>query len=403
MRRVPVLLTVAVLVIASVSGASAALQQTSTASMASPTVSTQSGTYDIDVAGSTDIPTREVTVSGSTYTVDAIAQQESEGSISISITAESDQYDIILKRADNTNIEKIGDENDGSNIDYTIPDLGPSTYYIVINSDSKTQAIHPLVVKGYSVTASAADNSVERGTSVDVTVDIEQVDPDAAAPHAVQAVIGNETDLVRVEATEQTGTTYEATVPTDELSSGSYALYGVVRGPNETSSEEKEALGVSDRHDVTIESAATPTDTPTDAPSSGGGSDSDDGDSNGGGSSGGGSSGGSSGSDATPTATPTPTDNVTATPTETATPTLTATATPTATPTPTTTATPTVTATATATPTPTDDGVITPATPTEDGPGTETTSDGQSGFGTVVAAVALLAGALLLTRRRTES
>jgi uncharacterized membrane protein YgcG len=403
MRRVPVLLTVAVLVIASVSGASAALQQPTVRSDA--TLDAQSNGYDIGIPGSVAIPTREVTVDETTYQVDAVAKQDSNSSYTISVSGPSDtSYNVNLYTRNSQFYQTIDSRVEGSkDITYSMPDLDPSTYYIAIE-DGGIKTIHPLVVRGYSVSASS-DQTVTRGETIDASVSLSEIDDGASDPTAVQAVVGNETDMVRVDAAEASDGSYEAGLPTDELSPGTYALYAVVRGPNTTSSGDQEALGVSDRHDVTIESTATPTDTPTDAPSSGGGSDSDDGDSNGGGSSGGGSSGGSSGSDATPTATatPTPTDNVTATPTETATPTLTATATPTATPTPTTTATPTVTATATATPTPTDDGVITPATPTEDGPGTETTSDGQSGFGTVVAAVALLAGALLLTRRRTES
>jgi PGF-CTERM protein len=403
MRRLSVLLTVAVLLIASVSGASAALQQSTARSDAM--LDAQSNGYDIDIPGSVAIPTREVTVEGTTYQVDAIARQDSNSQYTISVTAPSDAtYDLLLKDR-NGNTQRIIERQVTGSGDYSydMSDYDPSTYYIVVeNSGVKT--IHPLVVRGYSVSASSSETAT-RGETIDASVSISQVDPDAPDPTKVQVVLGNETDMVRADATQTGDGSYEADLPTEDLSSGSYALYGVVRGPKTTSSGDQEALGISDRQDVTIESAATPTDTPTDAPPSDGGSDdpSGGGDSSDGGSSGGGSSGGSDPvSTPTPTATPTPTDTPT-TPTATATPTDTptesATATPTPTETPTVTTTPTVSPTATATPT--DEGVITPSTPTSPGgPETTTGTGGQPGFGAVVAVVALLGGALLLTRRR---
>lgn len=99
----------------------------------------------------------------------------------------------------------------------------------------------------------------------------------------------------------------------------------------------------------------------------------------------------------TPTLTVTPTPTEISTPTSTKTPTPTETVTPTATPTVTTTpkATPTLTATATvsepATPTATETAAPRPEPTDEDGPG----------FGAVAALLALLATALLATRRAT--
>ena len=71
MPSTPRHLGVAVLVLATVSGATAALQQPVVSSNA--VADAQSDTYDISVPGSIDIPQREVTVEGTTYQVDAIA------------------------------------------------------------------------------------------------------------------------------------------------------------------------------------------------------------------------------------------------------------------------------------------------------------------------------------------
>jgi PGF-CTERM protein len=401
MRRLSALIVAALVALATVSGATAALQQQSHQTALSPTVDSQSNGYGLTVDGSIDVPTREVTVEGTTYQVDAIATQEGGATYTISVTAPSDStYALVLKNRDNGEQQTIrnglsGDET----VTYDMPDFEPSTYYIAID-DGGVQKIHPLIIRGYSV-STTADGTVERGTSVETTLSLSQVDSSARDVEAVQVVIGNESDMVQVEATE-TGTAmeYEASVPTDDLSPGTYGLYGVVRGPEEASSGDLEALGVSDRQEVTVESTATPTDTPD---------DSDDGSSGGGGGGGsiggGGSDGGSTTATPTETTTATPTPADTPTPTEATTPTETMTPTETtATPTPTTTATPdTPTVTPTATPTPTPDDVMTPATTSADDPGTMTTSDGQPGFGVIAGAVALLAGALLLTRRQRQN
>jgi cell division septation protein DedD len=207
------------------------------------------------------------------------------------------------------------------------------------------------------------------------------VDPDARSPEVVQVVVGNDSESVQVNASRTGGLDYEATVDTDALSPGTYSVYGVVRGPQELKSGDLESLGVSDRQEVTVSSTDT-------------------GGSSGGGSSGGGSSGGGGGSMATetPTSTATPTPNSTLNRTATSpTPTVTMTPTPMTTTTPTTTDT-----TASPSPTPTDDEVVTPATTSAD-EGSATETGGQPGLGVIAGTVALLAGALLLTRRCREN
>jgi LPXTG-motif cell wall-anchored protein len=200
------------------------------------------------------------------------------------------------------------------------------------------------------------------------------VDPDARSPEVVQVVVGNDSESVQVNASRTGGLDYEATVDTDALSPGTYSVYGVVRGPQELKSSDLESLGVSDRQEVTVSSTDT------------------------GGSSGGGSSGGGSMATETPTSTATPTPNSTLNRTATSlTPTVTMTPTPMTTTTPTTTDT-----TASPSTTPTDDEVVTPATTSAD-EGSATETGGQPGLGVIAGTVALLAGALLLTRRRREN
>lgn len=368
----------------------------------------QSDDYEISIDGSITVPERTVTVDGDSYTVDALATREPGDQLTVDVDAPAGQeYDLYLYNRQ-VQIEQTEPMNGSGTAEFVTDDLRPSTYFVAVYLDGKIQKIHPLVISGYDLSTDAPSTAT-RGETVNVSVDVTRTDERMSdPPRRIQVILGNQTASLRVNASEQDGT-YVAQVPTESLSPGEYATYSVVRGENETEGGEKEVLGVSARQDLTVESTSTPTPTPTDtsddSDSTNGGSSGEDSTGDSGGSTGGGgSTGDSTTATATPTATPTP-SNATAT----STPTSTSTSTPTVTPTsasPTATETlhpPTVTPTPTVSPTPTEEDVITPATTTSDDPGTMTTSDGQPGFGAVAGAVALLAGSLLLTRRRREN
>jgi PGF-CTERM protein len=349
--------------------------------------------YTLSIDGSIDIPDRTVTVEGSEYDVQAFGRVSPGDTIEVDVSAPAGReyrvnlYNWKIQTEDTDAMTGSGTavlETDG---------VPPGTYFVAVVEDGY-QKIFPVVIEGYDLTLSTTD-TVERGSAADVSLSLT---PEASTgePNAVQVVVGNESTAMRVEATRTGSGSYEASVPTDSLSPGTYALYGVVRGDAETDSGDKVTLAVTDKEDVRVTEATTATATPA---------DDDDGSSDGGG-------GGGGAPPATATAT------ATATPGGTATPSASPTATPSgpASPTPTTTATASMTTTATAgagtasptasstttaspTPTVTETGPVTPRQTTSQPSTTATSGDG-TGFGPAAALLALLAATLLLARRR---
>lgn len=312
----------------------------------------------LTIEDSIDIPDRTVTYDGTDYTIHAVKRADPGDVIRVSATVvEDDPYRINIRNSDDDIVESSNRLTENTTVEFNLTGYGAGTYLVGLNQDGRYRAIQPLVVRGYAVSASIPAEADPNGT-LDVGGEVTHLRGDEL--EVAQVVIGNDTTVVRTNATREAGT-FEVDVPLDALGPGTYAAYVVVQGPGEAFGE-PELVGVGDRTTVELTESgnggtdggtttATPTPTPTAPPS------------------------GSTGTATTPTPTATPTST-------TATPTVTATTTPT----PTATVSPTTTHTATPTP----DDVITPrqstATPTP------TDTPGQPlGFLPPLAAVVLVA------------
>lgn len=347
------------------------------------------GPFHISIPGSVDIPPRTAEVENTNYTVIAIAKLESGSTLSVSVDAPSDsEYVIQLRHADNTIEDEKGSFTGNSETSFSTDALDPSTYYVAVVEESSIRTVHPVVIKGYAVSASVPD-SAESDETITVSADLTDTGSSPAIS-SVELVIADAEDEYRWTMSEADGQ-YSVDASLESVATGSYSVFVVVRGEEEVDGEQL-AIGLSDAHTLEVTEPSTPTPTPMATESSGGSG-------GGGGTGGGGGGGGSS------TATPTPTPTPTATPT----PTLTATPTPT-TPSPTPTAggdtpagaSPTPTP-ATETPPPTTDTVVTPlpvttGTTAPDTPAT-TSAPGQPGFTMAALVVAVLALVGLRTRR----
>jgi hypothetical protein len=393
---------------------SAAVVLVLSAGLAAPTTLAPED-YTLSIDDSIDIPDRSVTIEGTEYDVRAFGRFAPGDTISVDVTAPAGrEYRVNLYNWKIQVEDTYAMTGSGEAVLET-DDVPPGTYFVAVVNDG-FQKVFPVVVEGYDLTLSTTD-SVERGTTVDVSLSVTQ-QASTDQPNAVQVVLGNDSEAMRVEATRTDSGSYEAEVSTDSLSPGDYALYGVIRGDEETDDGEKISLAVTDRFELTVTEPPTSTPTPTATPADSGDEGTGGGDA-GGGDTGGGDTSGDTGGDsstATPTQTPTPA-TMTTTPTATSTPESTtptataapATTTPTVTPA-TSTATPTnETATPTSSPTPTPtapptttvaaDDPTTPQPTTRPPTQSATAGDG-AGFGTVIALLAVLVGTLLLARRR---
>lgn len=333
----------------------------------------------LSVRESQSIPQQTLNFENEQYRTSALRTADPGATIAADVTVDSsDPFRVYIYNANEQIVAQQRMSASGT-AEFQLTDYTAGTYLVTVVQDGTYLAIHPLLVRGYTVDVTAPA-AISKGSSVDLRADItKQRGPDA---EFVEFVVTDGNERVRVRADETSSGTYTATTTLESLPTGEYEVYATVRGGSAAFGE-SEFLGVNTGQSLRI---TDPTPTPTET-NSGGGSD----------------PGGEPAT--TPTATPTATPNGSSTPTSTPTPgetrtptTTTPTDTPTPTPTPDETPTPTAAPTPTPSPTPTDDGVVTPApspTPTD-----TPTSAGQPGFGVGAVVLALIGSALLVRRKR---
>lgn len=256
--------------------------------------------YDIDSPDALELPRWTVSFEGEDYTVDAMLRTNPDVDHDVEVTAPDESYDVTVYNRSGAVMEAR--EHDGSHtFTFDFDDYAFGTYLLVVSSDGEVQDVLPVVVRGYSMSHDAPETA-EPGEAVDVRVDVTQTIA-GDEPNAVTVVVADGDDWVQETATQQSDGSYLATVSTDDLDAGEYAVWALAECT-------VEAFGYTE-----LEGLSTPTTMELAAQSH--------------------SSGSSHSGASAATASPTPTPTATATPTATETPTPTDSATPTDSPTPT--------------------------------------------------------------------
>lgn len=329
----------------------------------------------LSVRESQSIPQQTLNFENEQYRTSALRTAVPGETIVADVTVDSsDPFRVYIYNADEQIVAQQRLSASGT-AQFELTDYTAGTYLVTVVQDGTYLAIHPLLVRGYTVDVAAPD-TVSKGESIELRADVtKQRGPDA---EFVEFVVTDGDERVRIRAEETAPGTYTATTSLDSLPTGDYEVYATVRGGSAAFGE-SEFLGVNDGQSMRV-TDATPTPTETNGGSSG---DSPSGET----------------STATPTPTVTPTETATSPTPNSSTPEPTTSPTPTPAPTVTPTQTPgEAQSTPTASPTPTDDGVVTPVpspTPTE-----TPTESSQPGFGLGAALVALAGSALLARRKR---
>ena len=227
----------------------------------------QSDDYSMSSPGEIEIPARSLTVDETDYTVRGIGRVAPGDRIRVDVTAPEDaEYSVYLYDKD-LRIEQTDSMSGSGRATFDTDSLQPGSYLAAVY-DGEILDVYPVVVEGYEVT-------VEAPATADGSFDVNESVADGALtrdPAGVQVVLGDDDRSVRVDATRVEDGEYRATLPTDEFEPGTYALYGVVRGEEETEGGDRVILAVGDRYEVEIE-AATPTPTATPGSGDGGGGD----------------------------------------------------------------------------------------------------------------------------------
>ncbi|WP_435186446.1 PGF-pre-PGF domain-containing protein [Halobellus sp. EA9] len=255
-------------------------------------------TYDISTNQMLDVPDRE----RSGFEVTHVTRVEQGETLVVDTEGPEAGYDVLLKNPRGTTVRAKRDVEGDATVEFELSGA-PGSWAVTI-TDPGLVAVHPVVVKGYTVETNPETTTVTQGDKVQVNLTVTEISGvnEQKDINRVEAVLATDSEEVRVTADQVDGkeNKYEATLSTEELSSGEYKLFGVVRGNQEIPRTDRdELLGISDITEVTIETDTT---------------DSDN--SNNGGNTGGGNAGGAGGAPSTnPTAIKTPESTATSTPT----------------------------------------------------------------------------------------
>lgn len=218
--------------------------------------------YALASPAAVDTPDRTVTVGGNTYQVTNAVRVAGGTPFTIRPTAPNNAtFDLYLYNSDQAVTGIKTDLTDGSDPSFATDDRPPGSYVVALFYQGRFEAILPVVVMGYRVSATH-DGPVRAGEALTVTAEIRE-EPAAPNVSAVEAVVTNaSTDRVvtRVPMDRQAAGTYETSVTVD--AAGAHKVYVNVRGEQRVRGQ-RELLGFSDAVSLTVTPGATQTATPS--------------------------------------------------------------------------------------------------------------------------------------------
>lgn len=220
------------------------------AAVAPPAVGTTHD-YDIDIDGSIDTVDRTVSTSQGEFTVTQVGRADAGDTVSVSVDAPSDSDYTITILDSEQRFRRTADATGDASREFGTGGLEPGTYAVVAGNQSTEEvyAGEPLVIRAYAVSTQAAE-SVELSDDLDVTVELDEVESGESI-EAVEVVLADDSENLRVDASAVNDTHYSASVSTDDVDAGDYSLYAVVRGDDQALGE-NELIGVSDASTVEV-------------------------------------------------------------------------------------------------------------------------------------------------------
>ncbi|MFK8214306.1 cell surface protein [Haloferax volcanii] len=220
------------------------------AAVAPPAVGTTHD-YDIDIDGSIDTVDRTVSTSQGEFTVTQVGRADAGDTVSVSVDAPSDSDYTITILDSEQRFRRTADATGDASREFGTGGLEPGTYAVVAGNQSTEEvyAGEPLVIRAYAVSTQAAE-SVEQSDDLDVTIELDEVESGESI-EAVEVVLADDSENVRVDASAVNDTHYSASVSTDDVDAGDYSLYAVVRGDDQALGE-NELIGVSDASTVEV-------------------------------------------------------------------------------------------------------------------------------------------------------
>lgn len=194
------------------------------AAVAPPAVGTTHD-YDIDIDGSIDTVDRTVSTSQGEFTVTQVGRADAGDTVSVSVDAPSDSDYTITILDSEQRFRRTADATGDASREFGTGGLEPGTYAVVAGNQSTEEvyAGEPLVIRAYAVSTQAAE-SVELSDDLDVTVELDEVESGESI-EAVEVVLADDSENLRVDASAVNDTHYSASVSTDDVDAGDYSLY----------------------------------------------------------------------------------------------------------------------------------------------------------------------------------
>ena len=219
--------------------------------------------YDVTTGQTIDVVDRQESFEGNSYNITAVTQVDPEDQVTVEVEAPSDKRPTVNLLNKERRIVYSYQDDDPGPTEFQIDvgeyvDSGPGTYALVVQVENDIKSVHPLVVRGYSVSADTPE-SVTSGEDIEINGEFSQLgDKTYNTIEVVVAAANSDQDPIN-KTVKIDGTTFSATVSTDELATGSYDVYAVIRGEDSVLGRQKEILGLSSPQLLDIESEETDT------------------------------------------------------------------------------------------------------------------------------------------------
>jgi hypothetical protein len=232
----------------------------------------QAASYEVRIDGDVDVPDRTISTEWGDRTISSIGRvDEGEYLRASTVAPAGESYSIRVVDSRQRLRDSAYATGDGS-VTFDLDRYDPGTYAVALtNGSEELYAVEPFVVRGYAVEQSVPAE-VAAGSTMTVEVRLRAVhDEVSTPPDAVQVIVGDDRERLRVDAERESGLTYVATIDVGSLAPGTYEAYAEVQRDEEVFGA-RELVGLSDAQAFAVVEAtgATATATATDAGGGGG-------------------------------------------------------------------------------------------------------------------------------------
>lgn len=216
----------------------------------------QTSGFGLTVEDSLDLPDRTVTLEGQQFSVPAVAQADPGEELQVEATAPpnaSVEVNLITAEKDVLASQRV---TGPAALTFQTSSLDPGTYLLVLMHNGTPQAIHPVIVRGYTLRIESP-TWARINTSINVTVEVTRTATPANLSR-VELVFTGEGDTFRGTVPRIDQDTFRVRLPfPDHLSPGNYSLFAIAESERTLAFGRPVVLGVSGRQPLELRPSNT--------------------------------------------------------------------------------------------------------------------------------------------------